>query len=121
MVVIGHKKVDQGYQEVVLVPKDKPDSLICALRKLISSRRIIHTFGSRFGFWATALQGVSGGFVNGLDNICVNTTNSQQGSIWHTWCPREFSDHVYRTNSHFYPCTPDSTEDFRLFARYLFW
>jgi hypothetical protein len=121
IVVLGIEKVEGGYQEIVSVNRENVEEVVCAMRKLTGARRIIHTFGSRLGFWATALQGSSGGLVNGLDNICVNTTNSQQGSIWHTWCPSDRARHVFRTNSHFLPCTPNSTEDFRLFARYLFW
>jgi hypothetical protein len=121
LVVLGQEKVDEQYHEIVHVDSDAEDGLVCAMRKLTSARRIVHTFGSRFGFWATALQGTSGGFVNGLDRICVNTSNSQQGSIWHTYCPSDRSQNVFRSNSVLFPCSPEASLDVRLFARYLLW
>jgi hypothetical protein len=121
LVVVGNRKVTKGYREVTYVNDKDDGEMVCAMRKLTGSRRIIHTFGSRFGFWATALQGGDGGFVNGLDHICVNTTNSQQGSIWHTWCPKDRSRYVFRSNSHLFPCGPQTSDTMRMFALYLFW
>jgi hypothetical protein len=95
-------------------------SQVCGLRILMSSKRIVSTFGSRLGFWATALQGNVGGFVNPLDKLCVNMTNSQQGSLWHTFCPREKSACVYRTNSRLYVCG-STVDDIKSYIQYLLW
>lgn len=92
---------------------------ICAIRKLTRSKRIIQTFGSRIGFWANALQGTKGGFINTFSRVCINMTNSQQGSIWHTYCPW-FKTEVFRTSSFFSVCGPNA-EDARLYIEYLLW
>lgn len=94
-------------------------SLVCGLRKLISSKNIIHTFGSRYGWWAQALHGHKGGFVNSIDNLCINASVSQSASLWHTYCPREF-DFIFRTNNRLYICGPNSF-DVQLYIDYLLW
>jgi hypothetical protein len=66
-------------KEVVQIDTSSVKSQVCALRRLMAVKRIVHTFGSRLGFCATAMQGRAGGFVNSIDNICVNMSNSQQG------------------------------------------
>jgi hypothetical protein len=112
----AHRK--GAYGEVWTIGQDDA-AVVCALRKLMSAKRIIHTFGSRIGFWATAMLGVKGGFVNGIDRICINTTNSQQGSLWHTFVPPE-KPWFYRTNTWFYVCGPN-VNDARLYVEYLLW
>ena len=107
------------YKEIITYD-NSPEKLYCALRKMTSSKRIIHTFGSRLGFWATALQGSKGGFINTIDKICVNLTNSQQGSLWHTFCPAKLSNIVYRTNNWFYICGPNA-QDAKMYIEYLLW
>jgi hypothetical protein len=107
-----------GYQTVEVIEKTAEGNL-CALRKLMSAKRIIHTFGSRIGFWATSMLGAKGGFVNGIDKICINMTLSQQGSLWHTFVNPE-RRWVYRTNSWFYICGPN-VNDARLYIEYLLW
>jgi hypothetical protein len=109
-----------GYASVHKVNMDKMEEAVCGLRTLTSSARIIQTFGSRFGFWATALQGSRGGFVNGIDRICVNLTNSQQGSIWHTFCPADKAGYIFRTNSRLYICE-SYVDDIKLYIDYLLW
>ena len=108
------------YKTVTYYDDNNINEAICAIRKLTHSRRIIQTFGSRIGFWANALQGTKGGFINVIDRLCVNMTNSQQGSLWHTYCPPEMMKDVFRTNSIFYVCGPNA-EDARLFIEYLLW
>jgi hypothetical protein len=108
----------RGFEKTVTFGDSNTD-LVCALRKLTSSKRIIHTFGSRIGFWATAMLGTTGAFVNGIDRLCINLTNSQQGSLWHTYCPPE-KLWLYRTNSRFYVCGPN-VNDARLYIEYLLW
>lgn len=114
-----HFETDQ-YKNIVRFSSDSNQEIVCALRTLTSSKRIIQTFGSRLGFWATALQGNRGGFLNGIDRICVNMTNSQQGSLWHTYCPPEKESYLYRTNSWFYICGPNA-KDARYYIDYLLW
>jgi hypothetical protein len=80
-----------GFEKTVTFGESNAD-MVCALRKLISSKRIVHTFGSRIGFWATAMLGTTGGFVNGIDRLCLNLTNSQQGSLWQAWFPGSSGD-----------------------------
>ncbi|KAH0787259.1 hypothetical protein GPJ56_008770 [Histomonas meleagridis] len=107
------------FKETFWYNVDDPNQNVCALRKLTSAKRIVQTFGSRLGFWATALQGSKGSFVNTVDKICVNMTNSQQGSLWHTYCPNNKKD-VFKTNSYFFICGPNA-EDGRLYLDYLLW
>jgi hypothetical protein len=109
-----------GYTAVHTMADDLPETNVCSLRKLTSGTRIIQTFGSRLGFWATALQGKAGGFVNAIDRICVNLTNSQQGSLWHTFCPREKEGYIFRTNSRLFACKSD-VDDIKLYIDYLLW
>jgi hypothetical protein len=120
MVTNDQEPIQGGYREIDQVAAPTPDDSICQLRKLMSARRIVHTFGSRFGFWATALQGSAGGFVNVIDQICVNTTNSQQGSLWHTFCPHNKWEYIFRSNSWLYVCGT-SAEDIKVYAKYLLW
>ncbi|OHS99232.1 hypothetical protein TRFO_08479 [Tritrichomonas foetus] len=107
------------YKETFRIQKTQA-SYVCALRKLTSSKRILQTFGSRLGFWATALQGRKGSFMNGINRICINMTNSQQGSLWHTYCPVEKQDYLFRANSRFFICGPN-INDARLYLKYLLW
>ena len=99
---------------------DSPSDMVCGLRSLMSGKRIIQTFGSRLGFWATAMQGSKGSFINVVDHICVNMTNSQQGSIWHTYFPYDRDQLVYRSNNWFHICGPN-IDDARLYIDYLLW
>ena len=110
----------KAYKSAVPINGADSASLVCSLRRMISAKRIIQTFGSRLGFWATALQGSKGGFLNSIDRICVNMSNSQQGSLWHTYCPQEKEGYLYRTNSRFYICGPNA-KDARLYIQYLLW
>jgi hypothetical protein len=118
-VMVASEKLNiVGWQRVEVIEESAAGN-ICALRKLMSVKRIIHTFGSRIGFWATAMLGAKGGFVNGIDKICINMTLSQQGSLWHTFVTPE-KTWVYRTNSWFYICGPN-VNDARLYIEYLLW
>jgi hypothetical protein len=94
-------------------------SVVCRLQKLMSGRRIVHTFGSRVGFWATAMLGVPGACVDVLSRLCFNLTNSQQGSLYHLQAAPE-DTWAYRTNSWFYVCGQNA-DDARLFLEYLLW
>jgi hypothetical protein len=107
------------YGGVDKIDGNDPKEVVCGLRKLVSAKAIVHTFGSRIGFWGTAMLGVKGGFVNGIDRLCINTTNSQQGSLWHTYVPPE-KPWFYRTNTWFYVCGPN-VNDARLYVEYLLW
>jgi hypothetical protein len=107
------------YHQVEFID-DTQDGVVCALRKLTSGKKVVQTFGSRLGFWANAMQGSKGTFVNAQEQICVNMTNSQQGSIWHTWCPFSKNDWQYRINWWFYVCGPNIL-DARLYLNYLLW
>lgn len=107
-------------KEPVRVDMGSPGSVVCGLRKLMATSRIIFTFGSRFGFWAAALQGRAGGFINPVDNICSNTSNSQQGSLWHTYCPRGHPVCSFRANAKLYVCGPD-TREIKAYLGYLLW
>ncbi|OHS94987.1 hypothetical protein TRFO_38798 [Tritrichomonas foetus] len=108
------------YKEVNKFDANDDSQMLCTLRLLTSAKRTIHTFGSRLGFWATAMQGSPGSFVNGIDSICVNMTNSQQGSLWHTYCPVEKAGFLFRTNNRFFICGPN-VEDARIYLDYLLW
>jgi hypothetical protein len=119
-VVNTNEKIPGLVKKVIPVEITSSVSLVCGLRKLMSANRIIHTFGSRLGFWATALQGRAGGFVNPLDNICVNMSNSQQGSLWHTFCPKEKPICIYRTNARLLVCGSD-VRNIKAYLEYLLW
>lgn len=93
---------------------------VCALRKITSAKKIVQTFGSRLGFWATALQGSKASFVNGIDKICTNFTNSQQGSLWHTYCPYQNRNYLYRANNYLFLCG-NNIDDVKQFITYLLW
>jgi hypothetical protein len=118
--VVGRCGIEPEPKHVMIITSNLSDSAACVLTRLMSARRIVHTFGSRFGFWATAMQGAAGGFVNSIDRICVNMTNSQQGSLWHTFCPPEKNNYIFRTNSRLYICG-GTTDDIQLYIRYLLW
>lgn len=94
---------------------------ICALRKLTSSQKIIQTYGSRLGFWATALQGQKGSFVNSLDNVCFDFHSSQQGSAWtsrmYKW-PEQAE--IFLFNSFTLFCQ-DNNEEVQNYVDYLLW
>jgi len=78
-------------------------SRVCALKQMIGSKRFVQTFGSRLGWWGMALNGNAAGAINSVDNICFNITNSQRGSLWHTYFKYRRTD-AYRINSWFYVC-----------------
>lgn len=94
------------------------NSLICGLNILMSSKRIVHTFGSRFGFWAQAMKGSYGAYVNAIDHIVTNLTHSQTGSIWHTYC--QDVDNVLKVNDKMFICGPN-VNDVRYYIEYLLW
>jgi hypothetical protein len=98
---------------------ESPESVVCLLRKLTSAKRIVQTFGSRIGFWATAMLGVKGAYLNAMDHVCINLSNSQQGSLWHSFCTPE-KTFWYRANSWFYVCG-GNVDDARLYIEYLLW
>jgi hypothetical protein len=103
----------------------KDDETFCAIQKLISSKKIHQTFGSRVGFWSAALQGRNGSFLNTIDKVCVNTLHSQTGSIWHTFCKgyetsKQPVPDFYPINDYYYICGPNA-HDARLFLEYLLW
>jgi hypothetical protein len=102
------------YQGVVVVK----DDYVCALRKLMFGRVIVQTFGSRLGWWATAMLGRKGLFVNGQEAVCGAMSNSQAGSLWHSYIPFSKDEWVYRINSRFYVCGPNAY-DARLYVGYL--
>lgn len=118
--VTNEKEFNSKYKDVFKFNDKSNEETLCAFRKITSAKKIVQTFGSRFGFWATALQGSKGSFVNGIDNICANLTNSQQGSLWHTYCPFEKRSYLYRSNTHFFLCG-NNLEDAKLFIDYLLW
>jgi hypothetical protein len=106
-------ETEQHFATHSVVNGNTPMSVVCALRKLMSARGVVHTFRSQLGFWATAMLGAKGAFVVGIDQICINTSNSQQGSLWHTWLPKS-KPWFDRTNSWFFVCGPN-TVDARLY------
>ena len=108
-----------NYKNVNYVEPDEGESFVCNFRKIMSAEYIVHTFGSRYGFWAAAMQGRKGGFVNTIDRICVNVTNSQCGSLFHTYCPEQLSE-IFRTNNRMFVCGPN-VNDVRLYIDYLLW
>jgi hypothetical protein len=118
--VVGRCGIEPEPKHLMIINSNRTDGAACLLTTLMSAKRIVHTFGSRFGFWATAMQGVAGGFVNSIDGICVNMSNSQQGSLWHTFCPPEKNSYIFRTNSRLYICG-GTTDDIRLYIKYLLW
>ena len=79
------------------------NSKICSLKQMIGTKRLVQTFGSRLGWWAMALSGKPAGAINSVDNVCFNITNSQRGSLWHTYFKFGRND-AYRINSWFYIC-----------------
>jgi hypothetical protein len=119
-VLSADAQVPKEAKQFLVLDTTSTESQVCGLRQLMSAKRIIHTFGSRLGFWATAMQGSAGGFVNPLDNICVNMSNSQQGSLWHTYCPKECPMCTYRTNSRLYVCGSD-IGNVKSYIEYLLW
>jgi hypothetical protein len=116
--VVGRCGIEPEPKHVMVITSNHTDQTSCLLTKLMSARRIVHTFGSRFGFWATAMQGAAGGFVNSIDAICVNMPNFQQGSLWHAFCPPEKKDYIFRTNLRLYVCG-GTTDDIQLYIKYL--
>jgi hypothetical protein len=102
------------YNGVVVIK----DDYVCALRKLRSGKVVVQTFGSRLGWWATAMLGRKGLFVNGQEAVCGALSNSQAGSLWHSFIPFSKDKWVYRINSRFYVCGPNAY-DARLYVAYL--
>jgi hypothetical protein len=94
------------------------DDYVCALRMLMSGRVVVQTFGSRLGWWATAMLGRKGLFINGQEAVCGAFSNSQAGSLWHSYIPFAMDEWVYRINSRFYVCGPNAY-DARLYVGYL--
>ncbi|EAY16598.1 hypothetical protein TVAG_434350 [Trichomonas vaginalis G3] len=108
----------EGFSDVTYVT-DEDEAFVCGLRKIISAQRVVHTFGSRYGWWAAAMQGRKGGYINTLDRICVKVANSQAASLWHTYCPVE-KNTIMRTNNRMFVCGPNAN-DARLYVEYLLW
>lgn len=97
---------------------DDDESKKCGLYQLISSKYVVHTFGSRLGWWAMAMHGNRGGFINPMDFICVNVTVSQSASLWHTYTPEK--KYLFITNNRLFNCGINSY-DVRLYIDYLLW
>ena len=95
------------------------ESFVCNLRRMVSAKHLVFTFGSRYGFWGAAMSGRKGGFVNGIDRICINVTNSQCGSLWHTYCQEE-KNSIFKTNNRLFVCGPN-VYDVNLYVDYLLW
>ena len=106
------------FQRVELVD-DEDQNFVCNLRRMVSAGHLTFTFGSRYGFWGAAMNGKKGGYVNGIDKICVNVSNSQCGSLWHTFCPED-KHWIFRTNNQLFNCGPNAN-DVRLYLEYLLW
>jgi hypothetical protein len=113
------RTAQSSFRTVAKSGGDDGASVVCRLQRLMSGRRIVHTFGSRVGFWATAMLGVRGGCVDIVSRLCFNLTNSQQGSLYHSYLlPQD--TWAYRTNSWFYVCGRNA-DDARLYVEYLLW
>ncbi|OHT11226.1 hypothetical protein TRFO_01180 [Tritrichomonas foetus] len=108
-----------NYDKILHFDSNDQHSLVCELHALISARKIVRTFGSMLGFWANALQGSKGYYINGIDHICVNLTNSQQGSLFHTFVPRDYH-WLYYANDWFYLCGTN-VDEAHLYLDYLLW
>ena len=106
------------FRQVEIVD-DEEDGFVCNLRRMVSAQHLVFTFGSRYGFWGAAMNGKKGGYVNGIDKICVNVTHSQCGSLWHTFCPED-KHWIFRTNNQLFNCGPNAN-DVRLYIEYLLW
>lgn len=93
----------------VFTVNDSQESYVLGLYALMSSEWLIYTFGSRMGFWASALLGSKSSILNTYDRTCFNLTFSQQGSLFHTESPPDLRE-VFRINSFFYPCGKNYVE-----------
>ena len=118
--VTNMREVKGVYYSDVYSVKDTNDEMACALRKIQSAKRIIQTWGSMLSWWANALQGRPGMFVNWISMVPVNLTFSQQGSLWNTECDIELAPYIYRINSWLYVCGPN-IYDVKLYLDYLLW
>ena len=85
------------------------ESYVQGIYTLISNEWIISTFGSRMGFWASALLGSKTSILNTYDQTCFNLTFSQQGSLFHTESPFDLRE-VFRISDYFYPCGINNVE-----------
>lgn len=99
------------YSEVLNVDilNDNSESSVCGLYSLMSSEWIISTFGSRMGFWASALLGSKSSIFNSYSLNCANLTFSQQGSLFHSESPPDMKE-VFRINTFLYPCRRNNIE-----------
>lgn len=92
---------------------------MCGIYKMMSSERIIQRYGSGYGWWATAMQGRAGGFMNFRSPICVNTSNSQQASLWQVFLEPDVTN-IRNTNAAMSICGTSVT-DIQLYIQYLSW
>ena len=113
-----NQQKNYNYKEIEYF-NDQDDQFVCNLRRMIDARHLVFTFGSRYGFWGASMNGRKGGFVNGIDKICINVTNSQCGSLWHTYCPED-KNSIFRTNNRLFVCGPN-VYDVNLYVDYLLW
>lgn len=108
------------YKQVIIFNLDKHEERSKMLYTLMSSKKIVQTFGSVLGFWSNAMQGRKGFYINAIDNICVNLTNSQQGSLIHTYVPWLKKHWMFLSNNHLY-LYGDNIHDMELYMNYLLW
>lgn len=120
LTLFKENEIAQFYTDVQIYDDKNGQEFLCSIRKLTSGKKIVQTFGSRMGFWATALQGSKASFVNVIDQICTNMTNSQQGSIWHTFASESMSSLAYVVNEKFIFCG-NNLNDVLLYNQYLLW
>lgn len=94
-----------------VIPNDSEsfESYLNGIYTLISNEWIIYTFGSRMGFWASALLGSKSSILNTYDKTCINLSFSQQGSLFHTESPPDLRE-VFRINTYFHPCGTNNVE-----------
>jgi hypothetical protein len=120
--MVTNDEVKTGlYGKIMRYSEKEQQQAVCGIRQLMACGKIVQTFGSRIGFWANAMQGCAGSFINGIDRICSNFTNSQCGSIWHTYCPWEKAGYLYRVNSRLNLCGVNAGEDVKHYVDYLLW
>lgn len=108
---------------VVILEDDERSSdkeLVCLMKKLMSSDRIIYTFGSTLGWMAMSMsmQRDKGAAVDLNGNFCFNFRNTQCGSMIHTYCPKKIFH--YSSNNEFLLCG-SNYNDARMYERYLMW
>lgn len=93
---------------------------ICMMKKLVSSDKIVYSFGSVLGWMsmAMAMQREKGAAVDIDGSFCMDFRNSQSGSLIHTYNPKKFFH--YSSNNDFLLCGPNYN-DARIYERYLMW